>query len=80
MEALQGMVKQKSRLLNTLMQLRKAANHPYLFDGTEDRSLPAFGDHIFQNSGKFAVGTYIRLFGKSVRVFTYCRPTSPCCA
>jgi SWI/SNF-related matrix-associated actin-dependent regulator of chromatin subfamily A member 5 len=55
MEALQGFVKQKSRLLNTLMQLRKAANHPYLFDGMEDRSLPLYGDHIIFNSGKFVV-------------------------
>lgn len=25
------------RLLNILMQLRKCCNHPYLFDGVEDR-------------------------------------------
>lgn len=25
----------KMRLLNILMQLRKCANHPYLFDGAE---------------------------------------------
>ena len=26
---------EKLRLLNILMQLRKCANHPYLFDGAE---------------------------------------------
>lgn len=40
LEALTGKVKEKSRLLNIMMQLRKAANHPYLFDGVEDRNLP----------------------------------------
>ena len=33
------------------MQLRKCANHPYLFEGAEDRTLPAYGDHIAENSG-----------------------------
>jgi SWI/SNF-related matrix-associated actin-dependent regulator of chromatin subfamily A member 5 len=33
------------------MQLRKAANHPYLFDGTEDMTLPTYGDHLITNSG-----------------------------
>ena len=29
----------KMRLLNVLMQLRKCANHPYLFDGAEPGKL-----------------------------------------
>lgn len=29
----------KMRLLNILMQLRKCANHPYLFDGAEPGSI-----------------------------------------
>jgi SNF2 family DNA or RNA helicase len=35
---------QKTRLQNIVMQLRKAANHPYLFDGVEDRTLDPNGD------------------------------------
>lgn len=37
------------------MQLRKAANHPYLFEWVEDRTLPTYGDHLITNSGKFVV-------------------------
>ncbi len=29
----------------------QAANHPYLFDGVEDRSLPPYGDHILSSCG-----------------------------
>lgn len=52
MDAIQGSTKSSKRLLNIVMQLRKAANHPYLFEGVEDRSLPAYGDHMILNSGK----------------------------
>jgi SWI/SNF-related matrix-associated actin-dependent regulator of chromatin subfamily A member 5 len=34
------------------MQLRKACNHPYLFDGVEDRSLDPMGEHLIENCGK----------------------------
>jgi SWI/SNF-related matrix-associated actin-dependent regulator of chromatin subfamily A member 5 len=43
---------QSKRLNNIVMQLRKAANHPYLFDGVEDRSLDSFGEHLINASGK----------------------------
>ena len=33
----------KSRLMNLVMQLRKCCNHPYLFEGAEDKSLDPFG-------------------------------------
>ena len=46
-----GNCKENQRLLNIVMQLRKAANHPYLFEGQEDRTLDEFGDHIITNSG-----------------------------
>ncbi len=46
---------QKTRLLNIVMQLRKAANHPYLFDGVEDRTLDPNGDHLWKNAGKMVV-------------------------
>jgi SWI/SNF-related matrix-associated actin-dependent regulator of chromatin subfamily A member 5 len=45
------------RLLNIVMQLRKAANHPYLFDGQEDRKLDEYGDHVITNSGTFVFTT-----------------------
>jgi SWI/SNF-related matrix-associated actin-dependent regulator of chromatin subfamily A member 5 len=38
-----------------VMQLRKAANHPYLFEGVEDRTLPPYGDHLITTSGKMSV-------------------------
>ena len=41
-----------TRLSNILMQLRKACNHPYLFEGIEDRSLDPLGEHVIQNSAK----------------------------
>jgi SNF2 family DNA or RNA helicase len=39
-------------MLNTVMQLRKCCNHPYMFQGAEPEPF-AEGDHIFENSGKF---------------------------
>lgn len=50
-----GNCKEKTRLLNIVMQLRKAANHPYLFEGVEDRTLPPYADHLITNSGKMVV-------------------------
>lgn len=32
--------------MNLMMQLRKVAGHPYLFDGVEDRELDPMGDHV----------------------------------
>jgi SWI/SNF-related matrix-associated actin-dependent regulator of chromatin subfamily A member 5 len=41
------------RLLNIVMQLRKACNHPYLFDGAEEGPpFDDFGPHIYENCGK----------------------------
>jgi SWI/SNF-related matrix-associated actin-dependent regulator of chromatin subfamily A member 5 len=37
------------------MQLRKVCNHPYLFEGIEDPSLPTLGDHLINTSGKMIV-------------------------
>jgi len=37
------------------MQLRKACNHPYLFDGVEDQNLPELGDHLINNSSKMRI-------------------------
>lgn len=53
-DAINGKGGERVRLLNILMQLRKCCNHPYLFDGVEDRSLDPFGDHLVKNCGKLA--------------------------
>jgi hypothetical protein len=36
----------------TVMQLRKCCNHPYLFEGVEDRTLDPLGEHLVENCGK----------------------------
>ena len=41
--------------MNLVMQLRKCCNHPYLFEGVEDKSLDPFGDHLVTNAGKMMV-------------------------
>lgn len=45
----------RTSVLNIVMQLRKCCNHPYLFPGIEDRSLPALGDHLFTTCGKMVL-------------------------
>ncbi|EGC28868.1 hypothetical protein DICPUDRAFT_4822, partial [Dictyostelium purpureum] len=42
------------RLLNICMQLRKACNHPYLFDGAEEEPYTT-GEHLITNSGKMVL-------------------------
>ena len=44
-----------TRLQNIIMQLRKATNHPYLFDGVEDKTLDPFGEHLIEHSGKLTL-------------------------
>uniref|UniRef100_A0A0N4ZN96 ISWI chromatin-remodeling complex ATPase ISW1 n=1 Tax=Parastrongyloides trichosuri TaxID=131310 RepID=A0A0N4ZN96_PARTI len=44
--------KEKSRLMNILMHLRKCCNHPYLFDGAEPGPPYFTGSHLIYNSGK----------------------------
>ncbi len=34
------------------MQLRKACNHPYLFENIEENGSDEFGEHLITNSGK----------------------------
>lgn len=45
----------KMRLLNILMQLRKCANHPYLFDGAEPGPPYTTDMHIVENCGKMVI-------------------------
>ncbi|KAJ8908028.1 hypothetical protein NDN08_008125 [Rhodosorus marinus] len=62
------------RLLNILMQLRKCCNHPYLFDGVEDRSLDPFGEHLVEGCGKLnfldKLLTRLKPLGHRVLVFS----------
>lgn len=46
-----GKVNGSKVLNNVLSQLRKACNHPYLFDGAEPEPFQE-GDHLWKNSGK----------------------------
>jgi SWI/SNF-related matrix-associated actin-dependent regulator of chromatin subfamily A member 5 len=55
LDAINGKGGDRVRLLNVLMQLRKCCNHPYLFDGVEDRTLDPFGDHVVTNCGKLSL-------------------------
>ena len=43
------------QLLNVLMQLRKACNHPYLFDGMEPGPPFEEGEHLVENATKLKV-------------------------
>ncbi|XP_014676572.1 PREDICTED: SWI/SNF-related matrix-associated actin-dependent regulator of chromatin subfamily A member 5-like [Priapulus caudatus] len=45
----------KLRLLNILMQLRKCANHPYLFDGAEPGPPYTTDMHLVTNGGKMVI-------------------------
>lgn len=54
-DAINGKGGDRVRLLNILMQLRKCCNHPYLFDGVEDRTLDPFGEHLIQNCAKLTL-------------------------
>lgn len=76
-DAICGTCKEKTRLLNIVMQLRKAANHPYLFDGIEDRNLPPYADHLITNSGKISVMDKLlfRLKAQGSRVLIFSQMT-----
>jgi len=47
--------KNKTAILNIVMQLRKCCGHPYLFEGVEDRTLDPLGEHLIENCGKLVV-------------------------
>ena len=42
-------------MLNVLMQLKKVANHPYLFDGIEPGPPFLDGEHLVEAASKFKV-------------------------
>ncbi|XP_053398932.1 SWI/SNF-related matrix-associated actin-dependent regulator of chromatin subfamily A member 5-like isoform X1 [Mercenaria mercenaria] len=69
----------KMRLLNILMQLRKCANHPYLFDGAEPGPPYTTDKHLVDNCGKMVIldkllprlqseGSRVLIFSQMTRV------------
>ncbi|KAL7066931.1 SNF2 family N-terminal domain-containing protein [Cryptosporidium serpentis] len=67
------------RLINLAMQLRKACNHPYLFDSYEDKNEDPFGEHVIESSGKMILldrlikkllqnGSRILIFSQMARI------------
>ena len=76
-DVLNGATGGRTKLLNIVMQLRKAANHPYLFDGVEDKSLDPFGEHVVEESGKLRILDKLlpRLHGQGSRVLIFSQMT-----
>lgn len=76
-DVLNGAAGGRTKLLNIVMQLRKAANHPYLFDGVEDKRLDPFGEHLVEESGKLRVLDKLlpRLHGQGSRVLIFSQMT-----
>ena len=42
----------KSGFKHTLMQLRKVACHPYMFEGVEEENADEYGEHLVTNCSK----------------------------
>lgn len=57
LDSITGKVSGKNRtaVLNIVMQLRKCCGHPYLFEGVEDRTLDPLGEHLIENCGKLSM-------------------------
>jgi len=79
LDALNGVGEGRMRLQNVLMQLRKCANHPYLFEGAEPGPPFTTDEHLVQNSGKMLLldrllarlksnGSRVLLFSQMSRV------------
>ena len=66
----------RTRMLNMLMQLRKCANHPYLFEGAEQ---PPFtnDERLIENSGKMTLldKLLLRLHKEGHRVLIFSQMT-----
>lgn len=67
----------RSRLLNTLMQLRKVCNHPYLFDGIEPGPPYIDGAHLWESCGKMVLLDKLlpKLLTQGSRVLIFCQMT-----
>lgn len=57
LDSITGNITNKNRtaVLNIVMQLRKCCGHPYLFEGVEDRTLDPLGEHLVENCGKLSM-------------------------
>lgn len=66
--------KNRTAVLNIVMQLRKCCGHPYLFEGVEDRTLDPLGEHLVENCGKlFMVDKLLKKLkerGSRILIFT----------
>ena len=67
----------RTAILNIVMQLRKCCNHPYLFQGAEDRNLDPHGSHLIDNCGKLVLLDKLltRLAAKGHRVLIFSQMT-----
>lgn len=67
----------RTAVLNIVMQLRKCAGHPYLFQGIEDRSLDPLGEHLVENCGKMVLldKLLLRLKERGHRVLVFTQMT-----
>lgn len=68
---------ERSRLINMLMQLRKACNHPYLFQGIEPGPPYIEGVHLWESCGKMHLlhKLLIRLKSEGHRVLIFTQMT-----
>ena len=72
-----GDKKGRTAVLNIVMQLRKACNHPYLFPGIEDRSADPLGAHLYESCGKMVLlhKLLIKLKQRGSRVLLFSQMT-----
>lgn len=69
--------KNRTAILNIVMQLRKCCGHPYLFEGVEDRTLDPLGQHLVDNCGKLSMVDKLlkRLYQRGNRVLIFTQMT-----
>ena len=67
----------RASIANIAMQLRKCCNHPYLFQGVEDRTLDPLGEHVIDACGKLKLMDKLlsRLKEKGHRVLIFSQMT-----
>lgn len=68
---------EKSQLINTIMQLRKTCNHPYLFEGIEPGPPYVDGDHLVEASMKFKFLDKMipKIIGKGSKILIFTQMT-----
>jgi SWI/SNF-related matrix-associated actin-dependent regulator of chromatin subfamily A member 5 len=68
---------EKSQLMNTIMQLRKTCNHPYLFEGIEPGPPFIDGEHLIEASMKFKFLDKLipRIIGKGSKILIFTQMT-----